>query len=257
MTKQFDNKPLSGLEARLRDGTITRREFIGRATALGVTAALATTIATSAVAATPKKGGHMRLAMGHGSTTDTMDPATVGTGLEWVAMFGLCNTLTELAADGKLVPSLAESWESSPDAKVWRFKIRKGVEFHNGRTLTAKDIVGNFRYHTSEESTSVVKPILSSINEIKIDGGDTVVFSLDAGNADFPFNMNQANLMHHAGDGRRQAELGRACRIRRLSGHGIRARCADPLRTPSKLLESGSRARRHRRAAFHPRFIGA
>ena len=194
MTKQCDNNQWSGLEARLRDGAITRREFIGRATALGVTAALATTIATSAVAATPKKGGHMRLAMGHGSTTDTFDPAIIENGLQWVGMFALCNTITELAADGKLVPSLAESWESSPDAKVWRFKIRKGVEFHNGRTLTAKDIVGNLRYHTSEESKSVVKPILSSINEIKIDGGDTVVVSLDAGNADFPFNMNQANL---------------------------------------------------------------
>ena len=136
----------------------------------------------------------MRLAMGHGSTTDTFDPAIIENGLQWVGMFALCNTITELAADGKLVPSLAESWESSPDAKVWRFKIRKGVEFHNGRTLTAKDIVGNLRYHTSEESKSVVKPILSSINEIKIDGGDTVVVSLDAGNADFPFNMNQANL---------------------------------------------------------------
>ena len=194
MFKQDDNKGLSQLEARLRAGVVTRREFMHRATALGVTAALATTIAGNAIAAMPKKGGHMRLAMGHGSTTDTFDPATIENGLQWVGMFGFCNTITELAADGNLVPSLAESWDSSPDAKVWRFKFRKDVEFHNGRTMTAKDIVGNFRYHTSEESKSVIKPILSVISDIKIDGDDTVVISLNAGNADFPFNLNSANL---------------------------------------------------------------
>ena len=194
MTKRDDDKQLSWLEARLRDGTITRREFLGRATTLGVTTILATTMAGKAIAATPKKGGHMRLAMGHGSTADTFDPATIENGLQWVGMLGFCNTITELAADGNLVPSLAESWDSSTDAKVWRFKIRKDVEFHNGRTLTAKDIVGNLRYHTNEESKSVVKPILSVITDIKIDGSDTVVVSLNAGNADFPFNLNSANL---------------------------------------------------------------
>jgi peptide/nickel transport system substrate-binding protein len=86
---------------------------------LGVTATLANTMAINvAEAATPKKGGRMTLAMGHGSTTDTLDPALIENGWQWVAMFGICNTLTELAADGELVPSLAESWETSSDLKT-------------------------------------------------------------------------------------------------------------------------------------------
>lgn len=52
----------------LEIGKISRREFIGRAVALGATTALATTMASKALkAATPKKGGHMRIGIGAGS----------------------------------------------------------------------------------------------------------------------------------------------------------------------------------------------
>ena len=47
-------------------GKISRREFIGRAAAFGITAGLASTMASKALkAATPKKGGHMRLSLIH------------------------------------------------------------------------------------------------------------------------------------------------------------------------------------------------
>jgi len=147
-----------------------------------------------AAAVTSKQGGRMTLAMGHGSTNDTLDPALIENGWQWVAMFGICNTLTELAADGRLVLSLAESWESSADLKTWRFKIREGIEFHDGRKLTAKVVAGNFRYHTSEKSKSVAKAILKSIKNIEVEGDYIVVISLDSGNADFAVSLNSANL---------------------------------------------------------------
>ncbi len=52
MSERDDDKRLSWLEGRLRDGVISRREFMGRAAALGVTTALATTMASHAIAAT-------------------------------------------------------------------------------------------------------------------------------------------------------------------------------------------------------------
>ncbi len=68
---------LKNLERLLRAGGITRRDFMKQATALGLTAAVATSTASRiAQAATPKKGGTLRLGIGHGSTTDTLDPAT-------------------------------------------------------------------------------------------------------------------------------------------------------------------------------------
>ena len=68
---------LSWLGRQLTRGRISRRDFMGRAAALGVTTALAGTLCAQAVrAATPQKGGHLRTGMGHGSTTDSLDPAT-------------------------------------------------------------------------------------------------------------------------------------------------------------------------------------
>jgi peptide/nickel transport system substrate-binding protein len=195
MTTPNQTPQLTWLQQRLTAGKISRREFMGRAAALGVTTALATTLAGQAVkAATPKSGGRMKLAMGHGSTSDTYDPATIENGFEFVMTYAMANTLTEVAPDGGLVPSLAESWEASDDATQWTFKLRKGVEFHDGRTLTAKDVVANINYHRGEQSKSVIKPILDQISELKTDDDHTLVVNLTGGNADFPFNLNTANL---------------------------------------------------------------
>jgi peptide/nickel transport system substrate-binding protein len=50
------------------------------------------------------------------------------------------NRLVEWGADGKIEPSLAESWTTSPDGKTWTFKLRQGVKFHNGREFVAADV---------------------------------------------------------------------------------------------------------------------
>ncbi len=192
---QDDRAKLVWLNARLREGKVSRREFLGTVTAMGVSAALASTMLSDAAkAATPKKGGLMKLAMGHGSTSDSFDPGVIENGFQWVMNYAFTNTLVELSAEGELVPSLAESWEASADAATWTFKLRKGVEFHNGKSLTAKDVVATFDYHRDENSKSTVKPLVEPIESIKVDGDHTIVFALSGGNADFPFNLNEAPL---------------------------------------------------------------
>jgi len=173
-------------------GRLSRREFLSKSSALGLSLAIGTGLFNQAYAATPKKGGHMRMAMGHGATTDTLDPATLTNGLQWVVAYGVANTLTELDASGALVGSLATEWSSSPDATIWTFKLRKGVEFHNGKTLTVKDVIASLNYHRGEKSTSIAKPVVASVTDIKADGDDTIVITLSEGNADFPFNFNEA-----------------------------------------------------------------
>ena len=46
----------------------------------------------------------------------------------------------------KVVPDLAESWTISPDGRVYDFKIRDGVKFHDGSLLTARDIKVSLDY---------------------------------------------------------------------------------------------------------------
>lgn len=181
------------LIGQVEKGRMSRREFIGRSTALGMAIGMGAGLFNQARAASPTKGGHMRLAMGHGATSDTLDPATLTNGLQWVAAYGIANTLTELDAHGNLVGSLATEWSSSPDARVWTFKLRDGVEFHNGKTMTAEDVIASINYHRGEDSKSVGKPVLESVSDITADG-NTIIVTLSAGNADFPFNFNEATF---------------------------------------------------------------
>ncbi|MEM7172730.1 MAG: ABC transporter substrate-binding protein, partial [Pseudomonadota bacterium] len=193
--KDNQNQELSWLSEQVTKRKIGRRDFIGRAAALGVTTALAGTLYSQALqAAEPKQGGNLRVGLGHGSTTDSMDPATFENGFMATLNFGTNNTLTEIGADGSLQPELAESWEASADAAQWTFKLRKGVEFHNGKTMTARDVLASINHHRGEDSKSAAKPIVDPIEDIQVDGDDTVIFTLAGGNADFPFIMSDYHL---------------------------------------------------------------
>ena len=111
-------------------------------------------------------------------------------------LFGqVCNNLTEVSTTGELIPELAESWDSTPDAKVWTFKVRQGVEFHNGKTLDSQDVVDSLRHHLGEDSKSAAKGILGGIESIDADGKNAVKVTLTGGNADFPFLMSDYHLL--------------------------------------------------------------
>ena len=77
---------------------------------------------------------------------------------------------------------------------TWTFKLRQGVEFHNGKTVTAEDVVQSYQHHMGEDTKSAAKGIIKSVTEVKADGDDTVVFVLDGGNADFPFIASDYHL---------------------------------------------------------------
>jgi peptide/nickel transport system substrate-binding protein len=49
--------------------------------------------------------------------------------------------LTRLGPDGTVLPDLAESWEVSPDARVYTFHLRRGVTWHDGTAFTADDVI--------------------------------------------------------------------------------------------------------------------
>jgi peptide/nickel transport system substrate-binding protein len=192
------------LEYLLTQGKITRREFLAAASALGLTAALSPALLpTAAQAAAPKKGGVLRMGLAHGNTTDSLDPATQTNAMSGTMYLSLSNTFVEIGSDGGLVPAIAKSWESSPDVKTWTFKVRKGVEFHNGKTLDVNDVLASINHHRKEEAKSGAKALLKSIVDIKADGKNALVFTLDKPYADFPFILADIHItmMPAKGDG--------------------------------------------------------
>lgn len=186
------------LKKMLQAGNITRREFIAGLTALGVTTTLFPGIFTSSAFAadTPQKGGRLRLGLSGGSTTDTLDPGTITDIGTRTLIFGTSgNNLAEVDANNNVVPELAESWESSPDAKKWIFKLRKGVQFHNGKSFDADDVIYSMNHHRSEKSTSGAKGLVKAITSIEKEDKYTIAFELESGNADFPYLLTDYHFV--------------------------------------------------------------
>ena len=184
----------------LSSGKINRRDFFTKATAFGISATMASTLISRPSEAAkwvnpPKKGGHLIQAFGHGSTTDQLDPATFENGYQQNVGFSLGNHLTEVDNNGQLIPELSTEYSASPDAKTWTFKLRKGVEFHNGKTMNADDVITSFNHHRGEDSKSAAKGVISGIKDIRKDGNDTVVFELSDGNSDFPYIVSDYHLI--------------------------------------------------------------
>ena len=133
---------ITELKVLLAAGRISRRQFMEGIIAMGVAASVAPMVMNEALAAMPKPGGHFKLGVSGANTSDSLDSSTHSdTFMQMVGMGCVFDCITEVAADGSIKGELAESWETSPDAKVWTFKLRKGVTFHNGKDFDADDII--------------------------------------------------------------------------------------------------------------------
>ncbi|MDN5928327.1 MAG: ABC transporter substrate-binding protein [Hyphomicrobiales bacterium] len=199
---------LEYLSHRVAAGRLTRRDFLGRAAALGVAATVANSMLANAVmAAEPVKGGTLKAGLQGGESTNVLDPAL---NLSQVNFnFGKCwgELLVELKPDGSLEQRIAESIESAPDAKTWTMKIRKDIEFHNGKTVTPDDVVATIERHSDKKSKSAALGILQGIDTMKVNGDEVVVTLKDA-NADFPYLMADYHLVIQPNGGKDDPNAG-------------------------------------------------
>ena len=188
------NNRLKLLSTKVNNGTMTRREFMGKAAALGVTAAVASTmLADAAYAAGAVKGGTFKLGVGGGESTNSQDPATWASDAPLAGGYIWGETLVYPTAAG-LDAKVAESWEGSADAKTWRFKVRQGITFSNGAAVTADDVLATMKRHSNEDSKSGALGIMKSIESMRTDG-DVFELTLAIGNADLPYLMADYHLI--------------------------------------------------------------
>lgn len=180
----------------MRSRAISRRAFIDGAIALGATVGSAQPLLGGAAVAAepPKKGGHLVLGLNGAGAGDTLDPANYTATHMQVFGSQLYETLAEVDENVKLQPRLAVSWEPKPGAKEWVVKIRKGVTFHNGKSLTAADVVHSYNHHRGKESKSAAKELLAAFEDIQATDKYEVTIKLDGGNADLPFILNDYHI---------------------------------------------------------------
>ena len=86
-------------------------------------------------------------------------------------------------------PELALSWTPSADVKVWDIQLREGVVLHNGRDMTADDVVSSFAFH--QATTSFAR----QIKKVEKTGTHKVRMHLDKPNSEFPYILGEYQLM--------------------------------------------------------------
>jgi len=130
-----------------------------------------------------------------GAQENVLDPGTYSTQFMQVIGYAWGNGLVETGARGELVPELAVEWSSDPSVKTWVFKLRRGVLFHNGKTLTAADVVYSLNHHRNANSRSLARGLFKEVVAIEATGESEVTITLSSGNVDFPGLLTDYRLL--------------------------------------------------------------
>lgn len=185
----------------LRAATMSRRAFLRAASVVGLGLPLAGAFAGPSLAsAAPIPRTAKRLAtlrIGVAAPTDRLDPLSLDSDGA-VAILGQSAEYLTWSNDRlQLEPRLGTSWKPNADASQWTFAVRKGVRFHNGKGLTADDIVATFDRLTdpanSSTALSVFGGVLAKGNTTKVDSY-TVSFELNVPYANFPYLVSSDNV---------------------------------------------------------------
>jgi peptide/nickel transport system substrate-binding protein len=93
--------------------------------------------------------------------------------------------LTAIDADLHVVPALAASWTVSDDGRTYRFQLRPGAAFHNGRALTAADVVASIARVRDPKTGSPYASRFVSVASVEPDGDSAVRVTLEQPSAPF------------------------------------------------------------------------
>lgn len=178
-----------GLVEKAVKGGHNRRDVLKLMAVTGVSLATAQNLLSTggqAMASTPKKGGSVRMSSNLHGPDDQLDPPLFTSTIDYTRGRAIYNSLVQHNDDLTTRGDLAESVEPNADASEWTLKLRKGVEFHDGTPFTADDVIYSMNRHMGDDSKSVIKSVLASIQEWKKVGSHEVKCILNTPNADLP-----------------------------------------------------------------------
>ncbi len=186
-------------------GRISRRDFIRRGTIVGISLpVLGGILSACGSSASPSPTTSSAPAGQPGATikvgiitpSGAIDPLTIADqgGLDMLGQVGEYLTFSDQHL--RVLPQLAESWKPNSAADVWTFKIRQGVKFHDGKSLTADDVVYTYKLHSNPKNAGNALSALGGVllpSGVKKVDDFTVAFHLVAPNGNFPYLTSSDN----------------------------------------------------------------
>ena len=165
--------------------------MLNRRTVLGTSTLALTPLALPAWAQSSKTA----MTLGIVLEPTGLDPtANASSSIGEITLYNLYETLTKINQDGSVSPLLAESWEVSPDLKTYTFKLRRGVQFHNGEPFNAHTVKFAFDRAAGEKSTNKDKRTFAALSTQVVDEYTVVLLNKEV-DPDFLFLMGQATAI--------------------------------------------------------------
>jgi peptide/nickel transport system substrate-binding protein len=157
--------------------------------------------ATSGVTKSPAKettvSGQSALTIASAQGITTLDPHKLTFTWEAVLYPMLWSGLVKYTRGGgtELQPDLATSWKSSRDLKTWTFKLRPGLEFSDGKPLTAQHVVGSILRARNPKTGFYRATDLAAVARARAVNRTTVRFTLNRPLATFPWNLLKVRII--------------------------------------------------------------
>ncbi|WP_371663159.1 ABC transporter substrate-binding protein [Streptomyces sp. NBC_00280] len=176
---------------------LRRRGFL---TAVGTTAALGvfglagcadstddTSDGSGSDSGTPRRGGRLRAAFAGGGASETLDPHLASLFADAARAKALYDKLADYGADLSAQPRLAEKWEPNKALDRWQVTLRRAT-FHNGKAVTAEDVLYSYRRIADPDQTFRAKASLEPIDldASRATGTHGIEFVLKRPTAEFP-----------------------------------------------------------------------
>ena len=149
-------------------------------------AALVVAIAAGPVPA-QKRGGTLKFAVP--GVKPGLDPAHTSTGDAYMLTQAIFSNLTRVDEHLEPKPQLAQRWEHNANSSVWTFHLVRGAKFHNGREVTADDVVFSIERLLDPKTASRGMKALGPIKKVSARDRHTVVFELEGPYADLPLQL--------------------------------------------------------------------